>query len=150
MADTTPKPIAPEVLARLVALPHSALPDVGCVAWMEAADRRCSKDRTEGYLCKRHHTVALKRVPKALAKIEQDEARSQAAAERRAERAPKLRERLAKIDAEIAHRTRERTTDMAVINTPLRTRLSDSQIARVAQLYRDREAIVRQLGEPAA
>lgn len=146
MTNRTPKP---ETLAWLVALPGTAYPSSGCVAWMESADRRCGRDRTHDYLCKRHHNVALARIPKIIAKADQEKARSRAAAQRRAEQAPKLRERLARIDAEIATRGRENTTDMAVINTPLRTRLSDSQIQRMAQLYRDREAVLRQLGEPA-
>lgn len=141
MPDHIPKP---ETLARLVSLP-TAFPPAGCVAWMESADRHCGRDRTHDYLCKRHHNVALARIPKVLARDAEERARRQAAAERRAERAPKLREKLARIDAEIAHRSREHSTDIAVINTPLRTRLSDSQIARVAQLYRERDEIVKQL-----
>lgn len=41
---------------------------VGCMAWIEASGRRCGKTPAEGYLCTRHHTVAVRRWEKEQAK----------------------------------------------------------------------------------
>lgn len=40
----------------------------GCVAWIESSSKRCGKDRSDGFLCPRHHAIAQKRHAKILAR----------------------------------------------------------------------------------
>lgn len=38
----------------------------GCVAWVAVRDAQCGRPRAEGWLCRRHHTVAWRRATRAL------------------------------------------------------------------------------------
>ncbi|MCT1812476.1 hypothetical protein M3B61_09975 [Micrococcus luteus] len=79
MATTT----APEVTAEATEADRRVAPFVvvgqignpgRCQAWMDAADRQCSKP-TDGLLCPRHRTVAAKRREAWRAKREQEQAK---------------------------------------------------------------------------
>lgn len=123
----------------------------GCPAWIDSADRQCGRPPAEGYLCRRHHTVAVRR-------LEKDQARRQAAAEKRAaHRAanlPAWRAELARVEAEIERRDRPVVADRAavggVVHPSIRKRqlaaLSDTNVKRMAELYRRHDELTRKIG----
>jgi CDGSH-type Zn-finger protein len=126
-----------EALATLVVV--GPLTPGTCNAWLESAGRRCGKSETQPYLCGRHVTVALRRAEVAAEKG------AQAAAKRaswRAENVPKMRAELDRVRAEIQRLDPPSVAplDHGVLNVPLRKRmLSDSKVARLADLHRRRE-----------
>ncbi|WP_028472952.1 hypothetical protein [Nocardioides alkalitolerans] len=137
-------------LASHVALRHpDDYPAGTCVAWMDAADRVCGKPAT--YLCARHEKAARARVEKAVERENARRAKAQAAAPaRRVALAAELEEVEARLNR-IDPLRRESTTDGAVVNTPLATRLpSDSRIAELAQLHERRERLARDLAAVSA
>lgn len=56
-----------------------------------------------------------------------------------------LRKRLAAVDAEYVRLNGRGSTDPASVNLPLRTRLTDAYVQRMAQLVRQRESLIRQI-----
>ena len=118
-----------------------------CVAWMDAADKVCGRAASP-YLCGRHEKVAARRLEKLRAEHEQDQAR---AAQRRAEREPRLRDELQRIEARLDRIDPLRTDtrrDPAMVNLPLSTRLpSDARIAELARLHLRRDSLRRLLGD---
>ena len=123
-----------------------------CVAWIDSADRRCGKARSEGLLCSRHHAIAEKRHAKLTEREAAQKARFDA--EREARR-PERERRLAAIDAEIARRDpAPLTTDTAAfggvgcsaVARQNQRRMSDANVQRMAELWRERDVLVALLG----
>lgn len=125
---------------------------VGCMAWIEASDRRCGRAPGEGFLCARHHTVAVRRWEKDQAK---QEARAVEAARRRAVKLPGWREELARVQAEIRRLDPPSTLEAAAFlgdAHPSITRrrgefLSDSRVQRMAALTAREAELLRLIGE---
>lgn len=124
----------------------------GCPAWIDSADRRCAKKPAHGYLCARHHNVAVKRWEKEAAKLD---ARRAKAAEHRAANLPKWREELAKVQAEISRLDPPRPTDRAAytgavhpsIERKRRAFMSDSRIQKMVELWRRHEDLTSKIGD---
>ena len=70
-----------------------------CPAWVESKGSKCLKPATTGMLCKRHHTVAERRLVIAVKKRQEQELK---AAKKATEAAPRKRARLAELEARIA------------------------------------------------
>ena len=77
---------AEQATADLALTPYVVLGDLTdpglCQAWMESAERRCSRP-TDGHLCNRHRTVAGKRRAAALAQRQAEQAQRAAAEQTR-------------------------------------------------------------------
>ena len=96
------------------------------------------------WLCRRHVTVATKR---ADAYVAREADRRERAEARRIERAPKLRARLATVEARIRQLDPPSRDDGAVINMPLARRMpTDNQIAELAQLVHERDRLRAEVG----
>ena len=120
-------------------------PDGECPAWIESADRRCGKPATVGLLCKRHHTIALKRLARDINKAAAENAKHRAARE---VALPKYRVRLAQVEARINQLDPPMRRDGAIVNMPLHKRMpTDNQISELARLHAEREQLRRRLGE---
>ena len=125
---------------------------VGCMAWIEASDRRCGKTPAEGYLCTRHHKVAVRRWEKDQAK---QAARAVEAARRRAAKLPAWRAELAKVQAEINRLDPPSTMDRAAYlgdAHPSITRrrlagMTDTRVQRMAALWDRHQTLTRLIGE---
>lgn len=118
-----------------------------CAAWLDSADRVCGRGASQPWLCKRHVTVAEKREAK---QREKDEARADAARAARETLRPEREARLAAIDQRLRAIDPlygdPAGGDTAAINAPLRQRLpSDTRIAELARLHREREWLVAAL-----
>ena len=140
-------------LALTVALPRPERWGASCPAWIESADRKCGKPRTEGYLCKRHHTVAVRRLA---VRREVDARQSEQAAERRARNLPLWREELARIEKRMAALDPPlATTDRAAYGGVLHPsivrerarRWSDSRVEEMARLVNRAEDLRRWIGD---
>lgn len=125
-------------------------PEQGCPAWIESADRQCGKPNTEGYLCKRHHTVAVRRYEDHLLRERTKQERREAWREKNL---PLWRAELAKVDAEIERRDQPVVRDRAVggvVHPSIRTRqralISDSNVKLMAALWRKHEELRRLIG----
>lgn len=147
-AETT---IAPAVLAMQVALRiDDWTAERGCPAWIDSADRGCGRTPAHDYLCKRHHTVALRRYEKAKQRAVKDEETRRV---RNAEKLPDWRAELERVDAEMARRDPELPGDRAaytgVIHPTIQRQrarlLSDSNVERMAFLVRRREQLVKRI-----
>ena len=124
----------------------------GCPAWIESREDKCGKDPARGYLCNRHHNIAIKRQGKAL-----DEARARAttAAEIRAVQLPVWKQNLAAIEDEIERLDRPVVRDRAAfggatnksIEKKRMAGLSDAKVQRMALLARKAEMLRRKIGE---
>lgn len=125
-------------------------PDGQCWAWMDAADRRCTKpEGAEPHLCDRHAEVAAVKLAKLIARQSaQAEAKRLRDTDRAERNLPRMRQRLASIDAEIRRRDPKPPTDdlAAYGNKPVSTvgryqsrLLSDSNVMRMAELWRARD-----------
>lgn len=123
-----------------------------CVAWVESRDAECGKDATNGFLCARHATVANRRWEKQQAKRH---ARQEQRAQHRAKHLPEWRAELARIDAELAKRTKTLTTDRAFsggVGTKqhrkhLSRQFSDANVERVGKLLRRRQTLEALIGD---
>ena len=157
MATTT----APEVTAEATEADRRVAPFVvvgqignpgRCQAWMDAADRQCSKP-TDGLLCPRHRTVAAKRVQAAVAQRRADQDRRAA---RRAERVaaartqePQNRASLERVNAELERLTAPVCADRAAtggavhpsIARRVTAQFSDSRISKVTALTSRQERL---------
>lgn len=126
----------------------------GCPAWIESADRVCGKDPVRGYLCNRHHNVAVKRQGKALEKAHAD---AQKRAEYRAEKLPGWKAELERINAEIERRdqpvVRDRAAATGFVHKSIQKKrmaaLSDSNVKRMAALWRRHEELTKLIGDDA-
>ena len=134
-----------ETLASFVILGHvDDRPTDVCGAWIDSADRTCGKPAAEPWLCRRHVTVATKR---ADAYIAREAARRERADARRLERAPRLRARLATVEARIRQLDPPSRGDGAVVNVPLARRMpTDNQIAELARLVHERDRLRAEVG----
>lgn len=144
--DERPALLTPaETLASFVILGRvDDRPTDVCGAWIDSADRTCGKPAAEPWLCRRHVTVATKR---ADAYIAREADRRERAEARRIERAPKLRARLATVEARIRQLDPPSRDDGAVINMPLARRMpTDNQIAELAQLVHERDRLRAEVG----
>ena len=137
--------MTPETLASFVVLGRVIdRPTDVCGAWIDSADRTCGKPAAVPWLCRRHVTVATKR---AEAYIIREADRQERAKTRRIERAPKLRARLATVEARIRQLDPPSRDDGAVINMPLARRMpTDNQIAELAQLVHERDRLRAEVG----
>lgn len=135
----------PETLASFVVLGRvDNRPTDVCAAWIDSADRICGKPAPEPWLCRRHVTVAIKR---AEAYAAREVARRERAEARRVERAPKLRARLAAVEARIHQLDPPTRGDGAVVNVPLARRMpTDNQIAELARLVHERDRLRAEVG----
>lgn len=132
--------MTPETLASFVVLGRVIdRPTDVCGAWIDSADRTCGKPAAVPWLCRRHVTVAIKR---AEAYAAREVARRERAEARRVERAPKLRARLATVEARIRQLDPPTRGDGAVVNVPLARRMpTDNQIAELARLVHERDRL---------
>ena len=137
--------MTPETLASFVVLGRvDNRPTDMCGAWIDSADRTCGKPAAEPWLCRRHVTVATKR---AEAYITREADRRERADARRIERAPRLRARLATVEARIRQLDPPSRDDGAVINLPLARRMpTDNQIAELARLVHERDRLRAEVG----
>ncbi|WP_299306067.1 hypothetical protein [uncultured Brachybacterium sp.] len=121
-------------------------PHEQCAAWIESADRVCGRDAIRPWLCKRHETVAKRRLEKEVA---QEKAQAEKARQRAEKQLPAREARLARIDArldQIDPFRADGNADTAAMCAPLSQRLpSDTRIAELARLHRERDALVRTL-----
>ena len=119
-------------------------PHEQCAAWIESADRVCGRDAIRPWLCKRHETVAKRRLEKEVA---QEKAQAEKARQRAEKQLPAREARLARIDArldQIDPFRADGNADTAAMCAPLSQRLpSDTRIAELARLHRERDALVR-------
>lgn len=124
----------------------------GCVAWMEAAERVCGRDRAEGLLCKRHRGVAERRLAAEVAKERTRRAKAQ---ERRAEQLQRHGDRWRAELERVEARMRvldppPETTDPAAyrgaVHPSIRrrqvARFSDARVQEMCRLL-DRAAVLR-------
>ena len=124
----------------------------GCPAWIESREAKCGKDPVRGYLCNRHHNIAIKRQSKAL-----DEARKSAttAAAVRAVQLPVWKQNLAAIESEIERLDQPVVRDRAAfggaanksIEKKRKAGLSDAKVQRMALLVRKAEMLRRKIGD---
>ena len=121
-------------------------PHEQCAAWIESADRVCGRDAIRPWLCKRHETVAKRRLEKEVA---QEKAQAEKARQRAEKQLPAREARLARIDArldQIDPFRADGNADTAAMCAPLSQRLpSDTRITELARLHRERDALVRTL-----
>lgn len=149
--DTTSHRVQERILATRVTLPVAYEPHGACVAWVESRGETCGKT-TDFLLCPRHVQVAQRRLEKD--RLER-EARQAKHAATRAEMLPKWRARLERIDRRIAVLDPPvATTDRAAYGGEVhpsivrsqRAALSDSKVAEMADLLRERDHLVRRIG----
>lgn len=130
-------------LAAMVALRLDGHPQDKCAAWVESKDRACDREAVRPWLCKRHETVAQRRLDK---EAEKGRARREAAREKAAQERPQLQARLEKVEARLQQidpflRT-DLPADTAMVNVPLAKRLpSDSRIHELAGLHAEAESL---------
>lgn len=139
--------ITNEGLASMVALRLDGHTPARCAAWIESADRICDREAVRPWLCKRHETVAHRRVGKYVA---QEKARAEKARQKAKEERPALQERLARVEAKLDRLDPFRSgyrPDRAAACAPLSKRLpSDSRIAELARLHREADHLRGRLG----
>ena len=142
-------------LASLVALPNPDSWGDACPAWIESADRKCGKPRTEGLLCKRHHTVALRRLA---AMAEKERGQAARAAEKRERDLPKWRAELARVEARMRvldppMATTDRAAYGGILHSSIQRerarRWSDSRVQEMAQLVTRAERLRSWIGAEA-
>lgn len=125
---------------------------VGCMAWVEVSSRRCGRTPAEGYLCARHHTVAVRRWEKDQAK---QAARAVEAERRRAAKLPAWRAELAKVQAEINRLDPPSALEAAAflgdahpsITRRRRAAMTDTKVQRMAALTAREAELLRLIGE---
>ena len=126
-------------------------PHEQCAARIESADRVCGRDAIRPWLCKRHETVAKRRLEKEVAqeKAQAEKAQAEKARQRAEKQRPAREARLARIDArldQIDPFRADGNADTAAMCAPLSQRLpSDTRITELARLHRERDALVRTL-----
>lgn len=125
----------------------------GCTAWIDSKDDRCKRTPVEGFLCTRHHNIAVKR---HAAQQEKDLASARRAAEYRTENLPKWRAELERLNKEMARMWGiSETTDMAAYGGQVNARiarkanaaLTDNVVAKGARLGRRAEELRRKIGD---
>lgn len=118
-----------------------------CPAWIDARDAACGRATTRGGLCARHHTVAERRLAKAV--IKRRDLVEQVRVERERRR-PGREAELARIESRLDSIDPFRASgrgDVAEVNTPLSSRIpTDARIAELADLHKRRAHLRRALG----
>lgn len=123
-----------------------------CVAWVDSRDSVCGKKRTEGYLCTRHHNVAVKRFEKRVKQLEERQARIKAHREAHRE---EWETRLKRVNAELDRRTGANDTPeiaatVGNVHPSIQKKklqmLSDSNVEKVGQLLREKKDLHSKLG----
>ena len=135
-------------LALTVALDRPDSWGTDCPAWIESADRKCGKPREHGYLCKRHHEVATRRLAKQAEKKAAADERHRAEQERLR---PGREARLDRINAEIRRLDPPPpTTDMAawggVGMKGYKSPYTADRIHRLAELWDEKRELEARLG----
>lgn len=121
-----------------------------CVAWMDSANRVCGK-HADGYLCRKHRTVAELRVEKERERLRAKKARG-ADHDAKHARAQRLLDELGRVEARLTRldptwNQAPQRLDHGVLNTPLRRRIpTETRIAEMAALHARRNTIRRDLG----
>ena len=142
-------------LATYVAIPNPNNWTDGCTAWVESRDAQCGKPRTEGFLCKRHHTTAVKRMEKNRAEtVAKQEKRMSERAESIRVNGKEWMDRLDRVNSELNRRTGSLVKDRAAtggnvhpsIKKKVLGQFSDSNVSRVAELLRIKGDLERKLG----
>lgn len=150
MSDHTPLSLATRVA---IGAPGSW--GDGCAAWIDSRDEQCNKPRTEGYLCSRHHTVAVRRMEgQKQARAAAREKRQKQRQERLEKHGGRWRKQLARVEAELERRTGMHTTDRAAFGgvgaKQLRTAkgrgFSHSNVKRVGELIAQQKDLRHKLG----
>lgn len=150
MSDHTPLSLATRVA---IGAPGSW--GDGCAAWVNSRDAQCNKPRKEGYLCTRHHKVAVRRMEgQKQARAAAREKREQQRQERLEKHGDKWRAQIARVEAELERRTGMATTDRAAFGgvgaKQLRTAkargFSHSNVKRVGELIAQRDDLRQKLG----
>lgn len=127
----------------------------GCAAWVDSRDEQCGKPRKEGFLCARHHTVAVRRWESEKRKKKAQQARLEAQRRERLEKhGDKWRAQLARVEAELERRTGVLTTDRAAYGGVGVTsvakhnakQFSDSNVKRVGELIEQQKDLRQKLG----
>lgn len=127
----------------------------GCAAWVDSRDAQCGKPRAEGYLCARHHTVAVRRMEgQKRARVEAVEKRKKQRQGRLDKHGDRWRAQLARVEAELERRTGMHTTDRAAFGgvgaEQLRTAkargFSHSNVKRVGELIEQQKDLRQKLG----
>lgn len=129
-------------------------PEQGCPAWIESADRQCGKPNKEGYLCMRHHTVAVRRYEDHLLR---ERTKRELREAWREKSLPLWRAELAKVDAEIERRdqpvVRDRAAVGGVVHRSIRKKqaalMSDTNVRRMAALWAKHEELTKLIGADA-
>ena len=124
----------------------------GCPAWIESREDKCGKDPARGYLCNRHHNIAIKRQSKAL---EEARRRAKTAAAVRAVQLPIWKQSLEAVEAEIERLDQPVVRDRAAfggstnksIEKKRKAGLSDAKVQRMALLVRKAEMLRRKIGD---
>lgn len=141
------------VLAQMVAISRDWHLLTGCVAWIDSAGKRCKRTVEAGWLCKRHISVAERKLAKALEKEKAFRARAAAS---RAERLPKWKAELARVEKEIARRDPSPPTiDRAAYGGVgcsataryQRNLFRDSNVEAMGRLVRRRGELVKMIGD---
>lgn len=129
--QTQPARPAPANLYRLLAF-RNDYPEGQCWAWMDSADRRCTKPADSSHLCPRHTKTAQAKLERLRAKQA-----PKVNPERRAMLEPRIATYAAKLEAATAklnalmNAGRPEQFDHAMVNLPLRGRImTDSQLDR--------------------
>lgn len=135
-------------LALTVALDRPDSWGTDCPAWIESADRKCGKPRDHGYLCKRHHAVAVQRLAKQAEKKAAADERHRVEQERLR---PGREARLDRINAEIRRLDPPPpTTDMAawggVGMKGYKSPYTADRIHRLAELWDEKRELEARLG----
>lgn len=129
-------------LAALVTLPFSNMHLVNtattCPAWVESRGNQCGRPAAVGLLCKRHDTVARRRLA---ARVEEENARRERTRSTLLERLPAMRSELSQLEAWITrheHVFTPSTTDRAAFGGkmhPSIVRRRDRESARAMNLW---------------
>ena len=123
-----------------------------CVAWVDSRDAHCGKKRAQGFLCTRHHNVAVKRYDKLIKDHEQRQERIKAHREAHRE---EWEAKLATVNAELnrrtgAHDTIETAAIAGNVHPSIQKKklsyLSDGNVAAVGKLLREQKDLHSKLG----
>lgn len=141
---------AADVLFRFVAL-REDYPAGTCWAWMDSAERVCGKPDGDkaAHLCNRHAVVAARKGEAVVARDQAARLRMRVLARAKL---PRLRAELAALDALIARIDPSLPTDDLAAyggnvhpSIARQVRVTDSKIARMADLYRRRDPLASEV-----
>lgn len=143
------------LLVSMVAIRNDYTPDGACVAWVDSRDSKCG-NTTDYLLCPRHVALAQKRLMKEQALLAARPAKEEAYAAERQRLIPEWRTELERVETDIRRLDPPPvTTDRAAyggavhprIAVRSRVALSDFRVERLARLHRERERLIKLLGD---